>query len=280
MPNVRFVSVVGAIVLSMVCGARLSAQGDSTLAARAADSVARDIRSMTLPPIRRPIGAVYTFGSPADSLEWAHARDLAVSSTDFRIVVSLQDRLLWVVSGTSDTLLSAPVAVASGLKLDYAGRSWTFRTPRGRHQVLGKAVDREWSPPDWLYAETAVEYGLKLRPLPATGVRLKDGSFLTVQSGVVGLIPAGSQKFDPLPTDEHIVFDGTLFIPPMSTRNRKVSGELGPFALDLGDGYLLHGTPDQGSIGNAVTHGCIRLSDEDIGWLYDHIDVGTPVFIY
>ena len=31
---------------------------------------------------------------------------------------------------------------------------------------------------------------------------------------------------------------------------------------------------------NAVTHGCMRLSDPDIEWLYRHVPVGTHVYIY
>jgi lipoprotein-anchoring transpeptidase ErfK/SrfK len=86
--------------------------------------------------------------------------------------------------------------------------------------------------------------------------------------------------FQTLPTDEHIVFDETLFIPPMGTKNRRVAGALGKYRLDLGDGYLLHGTPYDKSIGRAVTHGCIRLRDADIEWLYRHVPVGTEVQIY
>jgi lipoprotein-anchoring transpeptidase ErfK/SrfK len=230
-----------------------------------------------LPPVPSP---TYTFRSPADSLEWVRSRELAERAREFRVVVSLQDRELSVITSTNDTLLTAPVAVASGLTLDYAGRSWTFRTPRGRHEVLRKTANPEWTPPDWLYAEAASEYGLQLKRLPAEGVRLSDGRRLVVRYGAVGLVEPGSDTFVPLPTDEHIVFDNTLFIPPIGVANRKVPGELGHFALDMGDGYLLHGTPDKASIGNAVTHGCLRLADEDIAWLYEHVDVGTPVFIY
>ena len=50
--------------------------------------------------------------------------------------------------------------------------------------------------------------------------------------------------------------------------------------LDLGEGYLLHGTPYKESLGMAATHGCVRLGDEDIEWLYDHVPVGTRVYIY
>ena len=43
---------------------------------------------------------------------------------------------------------------------------------------------------------------------------------------------------------------------------------------------MLHGTPDQNSIGLAATHGCVRLRDEDIEWLYENVPVGTKVYIY
>jgi len=29
-----------------------------------------------------------------------------------------------------------------------------------------------------------------------------------------------------------------------------------------------------------VTHGCLRLNDGDVEWLYLNVPVGTPVFIY
>lgn len=41
----------------------------------------------------------------------------------------------------------------------------------------------------------------------------------------------------------------------------------------------LHGTDDPSSIGRAVSHGCIRLSDEDITYLAELLPLGTPVHI-
>jgi hypothetical protein len=145
--------------------------------------------------------------------------------------------------------------------------------------VLSKEADPIWQPPEWLYAETALEHELKLKDLHAGHpVKLSDGRVLTIKDGVVGLSADGS--FAELPTDEHIVFDNTLFVPPLGTKNRKVEGELGKYRLNLGDGYLLHGTPYRESIGLAATHGCVRLRDEDIEWLYEHVPVGTKVYIY
>jgi len=221
-----------------------------------------------------------TFRSRADSLDWGRNRALAERAKEFRVVVSLFDRQLWVIRG-DDTLRTAPVAVASGLTLDYAGRSWMFRTPRGRHSVLRKVPDPVWTPPDWLYAEVASENDLKLARLQLNKpVRLSDGRTLTVRSGLVGLVESDSGSFMPLPTDEHIVFDDTLYIPPFTTLNRRVHGELGRFALDLGDGYMIHGTPDESSVGKKATHGCLRLHDEDIEWMYEHVREGTPVYVY
>jgi hypothetical protein len=232
------------------------------------------ITSRSTPPRAR----APRFLTRADSLVWVRAKAAAHTSNGFRIIVSSFDRTLWVVAGR-DTVFSAPVAVAAEGRLSYAGRTWTFQTPRGQRQVLRKEKDPVWIPPDWHYAETARDHGLKLGAIPAGGVTLSGARRLVVRDSLVGLILPG-KPWQPLPLSEQIVFDGTLYIPPLGTKNRRIEGELGKFRLDMGNGYLLHGTPYKDSIGLAVTHGCVRLDDEDIEWLYTHIPVGTRVFIY
>jgi lipoprotein-anchoring transpeptidase ErfK/SrfK len=44
-------------------------------------------------------------------------------------------------------------------------------------------------------------------------------------------------------------------------------------------GVGIHGTPDSGSIGYSLSHGCIRMYIPDAEWLFEHVTVGTPVFI-
>jgi lipoprotein-anchoring transpeptidase ErfK/SrfK len=44
-------------------------------------------------------------------------------------------------------------------------------------------------------------------------------------------------------------------------------------------GVGIHGTPDPGSIGYSVSHGCIRMYIPDAEWLFDRVNIGTPVFI-
>ncbi len=44
-------------------------------------------------------------------------------------------------------------------------------------------------------------------------------------------------------------------------------------------GVGIHGTPDAASIGYSASHGCIRMRIPEAEWLFDHVAIGTPVFI-
>lgn len=55
---------------------------------------------------------------------------------------------------------------------------------------------------------------------------------------------------------------------------------LGPFALQLAEeGYLIHGTNKRFGIGMQVSHGCIRMYNQDISELIWKANKGTPVRI-
>lgn len=223
---------------------------------------------------------VLTFSSRQDSLAWASARRVASTTKAFRVVVSIKDRQLWVIDKSGDTLRAADVAVARDEVLKYNGRTWAFKTPRGTRRVHFKQEDPVWTPPDWHYAEVARDYNLKMRQVPLRGsVKLKDGSALSVRDSLVGITKPGT-SWTALPLDYEVVFEGTLFVPPIGTKNRRIEGQLGKYKLDLGDGYMLHGTPHQHTVGSAVTHGCVRLRDDDIEWLYHNVPVGTRVYLY
>lgn len=68
--------------------------------------------------------------------------------------------------------------------------------------------------------------------------------------------------------------------PSWNSPKRKERGTLGKYALDLGDGILIHGTNDPKSLGKKASHGCIRLGDAMIKVVYQHAPVGTPVYVY
>ena len=44
-------------------------------------------------------------------------------------------------------------------------------------------------------------------------------------------------------------------------------------------GVGIHGTDEPASIGYSESHGCIRMQVPDAEWLFDHVDVGTTVYV-
>ncbi len=55
---------------------------------------------------------------------------------------------------------------------------------------------------------------------------------------------------------------------------------LGTRWMGLSAPYVgIHGTPDAASIGYSASHGCIRMRIPDAEWLFQHVKIGTPVFI-
>ncbi|MBN1107996.1 MAG: L,D-transpeptidase [Bacteroidales bacterium] len=106
------------------------------------------------------------------------------------------------------------------------GRSWIFKTPKGKFTILGKTTNPSWKKPDWAF----IEEGL---PVP--------------------------------PPDHHTRFE---------------YGVLGEYALSLGDGYLIHGTIYKRFLGMPVTHGCVRLNDEDLEAIFHTLNIGSKVYIF
>lgn len=41
----------------------------------------------------------------------------------------------------------------------------------------------------------------------------------------------------------------------------------------------IHGTPDAASIGYSASHGCVRMKIPEAEWLFQRVEIGTPVFI-
>lgn len=106
------------------------------------------------------------------------------------------------------------------------GRSWVFKTPKGKFLIHGKTVNPSWHRPDWSF----VEEGL------------------------------------PIPPEDHY--------------SRWEYGVLGDYALSLGDGYLIHGTIYKRFLGMPVTHGCVRLNDDDLEVIFNTLNIGSRVYIF
>jgi L,D-transpeptidase ErfK/SrfK len=70
------------------------------------------------------------------------------------------------------------------------------------------------------------------------------------------------------------------FLPPKDPNERFDDASLGDYALYIGDGFIIHGTLFKSLLGRRVTHGCIRLGDEDLEFVYHHAPIGTRVYLY
>jgi lipoprotein-anchoring transpeptidase ErfK/SrfK len=71
-----------------------------------------------------------------------------------------------------------------------------------------------------------------------------------------------------------------LPIPSPNDESRYEYGVLGDYALSLGDDYLIHGTLYKRFLGMPVTHGCVRLNDDDLATIYNTLNIGSKVFIF
>jgi lipoprotein-anchoring transpeptidase ErfK/SrfK len=67
---------------------------------------------------------------------------------------------------------------------------------------------------------------------------------------------------------------------PANPALRAEPGVMGDFAIGIGRGYFIHGTLYKRLLGRNVSHGCVRLGDDDLRDLYQTTPLGTRVIIF
>jgi lipoprotein-anchoring transpeptidase ErfK/SrfK len=189
--------------------------------------------------------------------------------SNFVITVSTQENKVYA-RRDGQLVFEAVCSTGSGTTLRAQGRTMVFRTPIGRFRVQSKEENPKWVPPDWHYIEEAQKEGLEV-------VHLKHGQRLG------DLYASGNEVYSngyPIEGGQTIVRGGAVVIPPVGTRARQYPDVLGTHRLNLGDGYALHGTQAVKLLGQNVSHGCVRLHNDDIVRLYEMASVGDEVVIY
>jgi hypothetical protein len=282
---VRFFGHGGRVAWWLIgVGFLVTALSSALFAATASARLRRDVTRMVFDDNQDVLEAVKWGASSAEEqLEGARQDAEAASPDRPYLVISIEERRLWYKQA-GRLLYEAPVATGSGKTLVKEGGAsvWKFETPRGRLVVRSKEEAPVWVPPDWHYVEQARKRGLGLARLEEGAVlRTADGGLITVSGGeVVKRDASGFERPLQAADGREIVADGNIVVPPTGTNQRRYEGVLGTHRLNLGDGYALHGTNRPETIGQAVSHGCVRLHNEDIARLYDMVPVGTPVYIY
>lgn len=214
------------------------------------------------------------------------------------IIVSTAENRVYVRQN-GQTVFQAVCSTGKGTTLAVDGRTLVFDTPIGKFHIKSKEENPQWVPPDWHYVEMARKNGMRV-------VRLNPGSAVDSSGnltsgkrdeGVWGWFGGGSSgpvlrvkgntvvrdygdHEEELPPGKVITVGDAIVIPPVSTPQRHFDKVLGHYRLNLGDGYALHGTQETGQLGRSVSHGCVRLGDNDIAHLYQIANVGDEVIIY
>jgi L,D-transpeptidase-like protein len=280
----RILSYGGKTVWALILGFIVAAVLSVMLLTRTAElRYQRDVNRMVYNDNLDVLSQVKAkLGMADDSLRALMSESPAEAANQPYIVVSMADHKLWYKQG-KEVLFQAPVATGSGKEL--AGGSngqWRFETPRGRLTVKAKDENPAWVPPDWHYVEQARKKGLGLIHLsPGQSIPSGDGVITTQNGEVVKRYSNGTTVSLGEGKEGHeIVAGGNIVIPPYGTSARRYMGTLGTRRLELGDGYGIHGTDEPESIGHSVSHGCVRMLNEDIEKLYPMVPVGTPVYIY
>lgn len=62
--------------------------------------------------------------------------------------------------------------------------------------------------------------------------------------------------------------------------NRLDGTTLGAYGLELQDSYAIHGTLYPNLLGRNITHGCVRLNDDDLAAAFRLSRLGTKVYIH
>lgn len=219
--------------------------------------------------------------------------------TDQTIIVSTAENKV-TVRNAAGVVFEAVCSTGKGTRLAVDGKTLVFDTPIGKFHIVSKEENPVWVPPDWHYVEEARKNGMRV-------VRLNRGSSLDADTGGAAssqkegfwswfggsegsrrvmrvrgntvVIDEGGVERE-LPPGKMIYAGGAIVIPPVDTTQRQFADVLGHYRLNLGDGYALHGTQETAKLGQSVSHGCVRLADEDIARLYAMAKVGDEVIIY
>lgn len=219
-----------------------------------------------------------------------------VPDTGQTIVVSTAENKLWLKRG-GQTLFEAVCSTGKGTTLAVDGKTVIFDTPIGKLRVVSKEENPQWVPPDWHFIEEAHKNGMRVVHLNrGDTLDARTGQPARSDNGFWSWFRSGSGEVLKVKGDTVVVSDGTnerelppgttitagdaIVIPPVDTKQRHYDKVLGKYRLELGDGYGIHGTDEPEKLGQSVSHGCVRLGDDDIAKLYQMASVGDTVIIY
>lgn len=124
---------------------------------------------------------------------------------------------------------------------------------------------------------TGQQQGSECTPLGKHGIRIKIGKSCPINTVFTGRRPTGETYHAGL---AHAKPGRDWILTRILWLTGKEPGYNRGGACDTLRRYIyIHGTPDTSQLGKPVSHGCIRMRNQDLIELFDRVSVGTPVTI-
>lgn len=190
-----------------------------------------------------------------------------------RAAINIKLRKEYVANYQADELLKAKIKIEKEIKL--LNQKLGLKVPKSYFLVINSASN---------------EFSLYKSEILIKKDKCSTGSYILLKNGDeqqwMFKTPKGEFRIQGKTTspvwkkpDWAFIEEG-IPVPSANHHSRFEYGVLGDYALNLGNGYLIHGTLYQRFLGLPVTHGCIRLNDENLELVYKSLSVGSKVFIY
>lgn len=178
-------------------------------------------------------------------------------------------------TATAQGFPGSPLALAHGVEREGAAR---YRDPpvnvSGRYVVI--SLDEHM-----LYVMEQERVIWSAVVGTGTGTRLEGAGKKWEFSTPRGMFRVQLKEKDPvwiLP--EWVWVERGVEPPPPGDPSRVEPGMLGTTAIYLEEDIAVHGTNAPELLGQSVSHGCIRMTNEAARRLYHEVEIGTPVIIY
>ncbi len=192
-------------------------------------------------------GIGVTFANLEYMIEKLDFENQTLKTDEYYMIVNLSRQHFWIKK--RDKIIWEGSCATGVGEVVRAGQTFNFQTPTGERKIIAKRTEPYWIRPNWFWKEQGL-------PVPHDSEWIKIPDSLNFQQSIT--------FFDSLSEEEK------LFV-------RAVPGALGNYALNLGEGILIH----KGQIGRGVySHGCIRLKEEDLHVADSLLPVGSSVFIF
>lgn len=163
----------------------------------------------------------------------------------------------------------AEAAVQVSIEVDVAAQRLIWRGPGGASRSF---------PVSTAANGTGQREGSGCTPLGRHVVRARIGAGLPLGAVLVGRRPTGERWTPALQAacpERDWILTRILWLSGCETGYNRL-GE-----VDTMRRYIyIHGTPDSEPVGVPASHGCIRMRNGDVAWLFDRVPAGTPVRIH